>query len=149
MRTINYLLLAGALAAGNVWAEPHGERIVRCLAEHKVVPDAPDFKQQVEWCERILKGDDAKTAWQVCVSRAVAAMDDRVSPASDIATAIADQCGQEHDAMLDAMTLAPETRYLLYSERIKTTKELAIKLVLMQRAEANRRQAPPAPSPKE
>lgn len=132
-----HLLLAGALSAANAFAEPYGDQVVRCLAE------------QAERCERILKMDDAKAAWQGCVSRAVALMDDRVSPASDIATAIADQCGPEHEAMLDASTLSPETRYRLYSERMKATKELAIKLVLMQRAEANRRQATPAPRPKE
>lgn len=140
MKAIHYLLLAGALSAANAFAEPYGDRVVRCLAEQKVMPDAPDFNQQAERCERILKMDDAKTAWQGCVSRAVALMDDRVSPASDIATAIADQCGPEYDAMLDASTLSPENRYRLYSERMKATKELAVKLVLMQRAEANRQQ---------
>ena len=140
MKVIRLLLLAGAMAAGAAFAEPYGDRVARCLAEHRVMPDAPDFNQQAERCERILKMDDAKTAWQGCVSRAAAAMDDRVSPASDIATAIGDQCGAEHEAMLDASTLSPETRYRLYSERMKATKELAIKLVLMQRAEANRRQ---------
>ncbi|MFN3715638.1 MAG: hypothetical protein ACK4R8_02820 [Thiobacillus sp.] len=150
MKTIHYLLLAGALSATNAFAEPYGDRVARCLAEQNVMPDAADFNQQAERCERILKMDDAKSAWQGCVSRAVALMDDRVSPASDIATATADQCGQEHGAMLDALTLSPETRYRLYSERKKATKELAIKLILMQRAEANRRQqAAPAPSPKE
>lgn len=149
MKAIHYLLVAGVLSAANAFAEPYRDRVVRCLAEQKVRPDAPDFNQQAERCERILKMDDAKAAWQGCVSRAVALMDDRVSPASDIATAIADQCGQEHETMLDASTLSPETRYRLYSERMKATKELAVKLVLMQRAEANRRQAAPAPRPKE
>lgn len=150
MKVIHLLLVAGAIVAGAAFAEPYGDRVARCLAEHKVMPDAPDFNQQAERCERVLKMDDAKAAWQVCMWRAVALMDDRVSPASDIATATADQCGQEYEAMLDASTLSPETRYRLYSERMKATKELAVKLVLMQRAEANRRQqAAPAPRPKE
>lgn len=150
MRVIHLLLLAGAIVAGAAFAEPYGDRVARCLAEQKVMPDAPDFNQQAERCEGILKMDDAKAVWQACVWRAVASMDDRVSPASDIATAIADQCGREYEAMLDASTLSPETRYRLYSERMKATKELAVKLVLMQRAEAHRRQqATPAPKPKD
>lgn len=150
MKAIKYLLLAGALSATNAFAESYGERVVQCLAEQKVMPDAPDFKQQSERCERILNMRDAKDAWQVCMWKAVALMDDRISPASDIATATADQCGQEHEAFLDTMSLSPEARYDLYSRRRDLTKQLAIKLVLMQRAEANRRQqGEPAPRPKE
>ena len=109
MKVIHLLLLAGAIVAGAAFAEPYGDRVARCLAEQKVMPDSPDFNQQAERCERILRMDDAKAAWQVCMWRAVASMDDRVSPASDIATATADQCGQEYGAMLDASTLSPES----------------------------------------
>lgn len=146
MKVIRTVFLVVLLAPATVSAEQYGGRIVRCLAEHKVTPDAPEFNQKADQCDRKLKMDDAKFAWQVCVAHAVKELDDRMSPASDIATAVSDQCGDEYQALLDASTISPETKYRLHSQRAATTKDLAVKLVLMQRAEANRQARPILPT---
>lgn len=129
-------LLAGSAAA----AEPFGNKVARCLAERQIAPNAPDFGKQAESCERSVAMDETRDAWQICVARAVAALDDRISPASDIAAAASDQCGEEYEAMLNATTMPPSGRQAAHAQRTETTRQMGIKLVLMQRAEANRQQ---------
>lgn len=79
--------------------------------------------------------NQSRDAWHVCIAKEAIKLDDGISPASDIASALQVMCEKEHSAMLDRMTVSPETRYRLSQDRIANTKEVAIRLVLQIRAE--------------
>lgn len=75
-----------------------------------------------------------RAVWQGCVRGEIEKLDDGVSPAADIATAVQRSCEAEHDAMLDTMTLSPQVRYQISTERAATTREFAIGETLRVRA---------------
>ena len=79
--------------------------------------------------------DQAKNAWHICIVKEAILLDDSISPASEIASALGNSCEKEHDAMLDRMTISPELRYRFSQDRIASTKTVALKLVLQVRAE--------------
>jgi len=75
----------------------------------------------------------ARDDWQLCVANEVKKIDDGISPASDIATAVQSTCQSEFKKMLDTMALG-SVRHDVEQGRQSQTKELAIRITLMQRA---------------
>lgn len=78
---------------------------------------------------------EARDTWHMCIAARIAALDDGISTASDIAFATQGDCAEEHTAMLKAMTLSPEMRYKFESGRREATVEVARIIVVKLRAE--------------
>jgi hypothetical protein len=85
--------------------------------------------------ERSAELNKARDEWHVCIQKEVIKLDDHISPASDIATAVQMSCVREHDAMLDGMTLNAQMRDLFSQGRADLTKQVAITMVLKLRAQ--------------
>ena len=78
--------------------------------------------------------DNARDQWHLCIANEAVKLDDGVSPASDIASAVQSSCETEFSGMLDRMTLNPEMRQLFMSKRLESTKEVGITIALKLRA---------------
>lgn len=125
-------------AAVSQQQRPFGDRVVDCLVEMKVNSDSPDFSSKLNICERRVSLEVRKEDWHRCIAKEASKLDDHISPASDIAQAVSSMCEAEFDAFLDGMTLSPQLRQSARADRIQTTKEVAVKIVLMLRAEATK-----------
>lgn len=145
---LRIFLILLSLAALPAWAaEDFGDQVARCLVAKGVNPDPDDsgFKAAAKVCEREIdlgrrraNLDRLKEDWQLCLLRNIEAIDDGVSPASDIATAVQSTCSEEYAAMGDAVTMSQEAKYQVYQDRFKTTKGAAIPIVLIARAAKNK-----------
>lgn len=78
--------------------------------------------------------NNARDEWHACILKEVTKLDDHISPASDIATAVQMSCVREHEAMLDRMTTTPQMRDSFSQARADLTKQVAITMVLKLRA---------------
>jgi hypothetical protein len=76
----------------------------------------------------------ARDEWHACIQKEVIKLDDHISPASDIATAVQMSCIREHEAMLDRMTNTPQMRDKFAQARADITKQVAVTMVLKLRA---------------
>jgi hypothetical protein len=113
-----------------------GDQVVACMVSKGVTKAGPAFdaarpgcEREVERARRITAIDDAKTAWQVCVMKQIAKIDDGISTASDVATAVQDDCEPEHEVLLGSTSLSDQVKALQRDSRRAATKELAISLV--------------------
>lgn len=78
--------------------------------------------------------DGAKELWHACIAKRVAVLDDGISPASDIATAVQTDCAAEHEVFLSRMTLSPAMRAQFAAGRLEDTRQVATVLVIKIRA---------------
>lgn len=141
------LPLLFALAAPPAWcAENFGDEVVRCLVSKGVHADAPDFnaaskvcEQEVDLARRRDQQAELRNVWNRCLAKEIAAIDDGVSSASDIATAVQSYCEKEYSATVDAaFPSSPKMRSMAEQDRFKTTKEAATTIVLLVRAAKNK-----------
>jgi len=127
-------------------AENFGDEVARCLSAKKVMPDTPEFDAAVPVCETTVENsrkrraamDALRDAWGLCLRQQAATIDDGISPASDIGTALQQSCEADFAAMTEAMMLPPEVKYQAYRERAASTKDVVTRLVLLNRAAKNR-----------
>lgn len=68
--------------------------------------------------------------WQGCLAAAIREVDDHISTASDVATAVQNRCQAEYDQLNRSFNFSPEMMRLLNEERFSRTKEVATILVL-------------------
>lgn len=119
--------------------KPFGDMVVECLAKMKAQPESPDFKKQMDLCERYVTTDIKLWAWHKCVGIEANRLDDHISTASDIAMAVSSSCEKEYIEYLDILNVSAETKQLIKNDRIQATKEVATKLVLIMRADKKRK----------
>ena len=137
MKTIHLaaiLLFVPVLSA----AQPKnfGDRVVECLASMRADKDSPEFDRQISQCERRTQIEIKKDEWHQCIAKETSKLDDKISPASDIALAVSSSCEVEFNAYLDTVTVSQQTKQNLKADRARATQDVAIKIVLLQRAEA-------------
>ena len=78
--------------------------------------------------------DAARGAWTLCVLKEVETLDDGISPASEVATAVQSSCPREYMRTLDTMYLERDARAGMEQSREKTTHDVAVRMVFMVRA---------------
>ena len=113
-----------------------GDEVADCLVRRGVTQAGPAFdaarpgcEREVERSRRVAQIEDAKTAWQICVMKQIAKIDDGISTASDVATAVQGDCEQEYETFLNSVSLSAQVRAEQWGLRRATTKELATSLV--------------------
>lgn len=111
-------------------AENFGDWVARCLAGKGVAPNTSAFDGAVSACEKEVRSDELANAWVRCLIRDISAIDDGVSPASDIATAVQFSCQAEQAAMSRIAGSG-------YEDKQKVTCEVAMRIVLELRAARN------------
>jgi hypothetical protein len=76
-----------------------------------------------------------RQGWHQCLARRIQSLDDNISPASDIATAVRMECATEFERFVQLIALEePATASTMRRERIALTREAAITITLELRA---------------
>ena len=84
----------------------------------------------------------ARKAWDVCLVEMIDAFDDKISPASDIATALQDECQIEYGDMVRVSYASESMRTKAYRDRVKATKTRVTRLVLAMRSQKRKEDYP-------
>lgn len=76
----------------------------------------------------------AREQWRLCIQRAIEALDDGISTASDIAGGVQNSCEAEYHAMSATIKLTPAMQNEASADRTNVTRQVAQELVLRVRA---------------
>jgi hypothetical protein len=142
VRTMLILALAVAPLTSSS-GQSLGDEVAACLGARNVKPLSPGFEKALRLCEieveakrqmQIQALEGTKEAWGKCLISQIAALDDGISTASDVATAVQDTCEPEYIAVVDSLDLQPADWDTAYQQRREATKEASTGLVLIVRA---------------
>lgn len=114
--------------------KPFGDMVVECLAKMKAQPESQQFKNQMNLCENQVNTLIKKEAWYKCIASEIKYMDDKISPASNIADATSGLCKTEFDAIVDSLNVSNREKQDTKDRRIEATKSVALQLTLIIRA---------------
>ena len=129
---ITYLLVS--IGVSYAQQRPFGDMVIECLAKMKAQPGSPEFNKQSDLCEKYVTTDIKLAAWHKCIAIEANRLDDRISTASDIASAVSLSCEKEFNEYLDTLNVSAEVKRLAIRDRAQATKDVAIKLILIMRA---------------
>jgi len=138
-----FLFVLIFLLSNLVYADNFGDQVVSCAAKYKLPPDSPELKIIFDRCEKELeKGDifEIIKEFDQCLLSSASLYDDHISPASEIASAVASECESKYLPIVRRSN-AEITEYgkIMKEYPSNEVKDMALKAVLISRKTSKKR----------
>lgn len=133
----SFFMVLGMVHQSTLATEPFGDAVARCAAKSGIATDSPKLNETFAKCEKEIEAQRGSVvekidAFQGCLKSSAARLDDKLSPASDIAAAISSDCETAWLAVL----IANGQTEKMGEYPSKTVSDFALKTVLETRASA-------------